>query len=121
MLCGKFHALLELGVPPTKRRRDGDNLMKICFDYAIRVGLIKDDSLCEKGTFMWVNADVAPPHGCRLTLWDAMSEPIIYDFEEIKAHLERIKVERELDEAALLDQANKPDVPVAAGRLGRFR
>jgi hypothetical protein len=43
-----------------------------------------------------------------------MSEPIIYDFEEIKAHLERIKVERELDEAALLDQANKPDVPVAA-------
>lgn len=70
MLLGKFHALLEL-YRPDKRRRDGDNFWKASLDYIVRIGLIKDDSYCEKGTFCWVSESDAPPYGCRLTVWDA--------------------------------------------------
>ena len=70
MLCGDFHCLLEL-VRPDKRRRDGDNYWKAPMDYAVRIGLIKDDSLCQKGTFLWIKGEGAPQHGCRITVWDA--------------------------------------------------
>lgn len=69
MLCGEFECLLEL-VRPDKRRRDGDNHFKAVLDYGTRVGLFTDDSLCQKGTFIWVTGADAPPHGCRLTVWD---------------------------------------------------
>jgi len=71
MLCGKFHCLLELYTSDGRRRRDGDNRFKAPLDYAVRVGIIKDDSYCEKGTFMWTTPETAPPYGCRLTVWDA--------------------------------------------------
>lgn len=70
MLCGKFHCLLELYTSDGRKRRDADNRMKVPLDFATRIGLIVDDSYCEKGTFMWVSEADAPPHGCRLTLWD---------------------------------------------------
>lgn len=69
MLMGEYECLLEL-VRPDNRRRDGSNYFKAPEDFAVRVGLMKDDSYCIKGTFMWVKADVALPHGCRFTLWD---------------------------------------------------
>jgi Holliday junction resolvase RusA-like endonuclease len=70
MLCGKFHALLELYTSDGRRRKDVDNRTKAVLDFATRIGLIKDDSYCEKVTSMWVPAEVAPPNGCRLTIWD---------------------------------------------------
>jgi hypothetical protein len=69
MLCGKYECLLEL-VRPDKRRRDGSNFFKAPEDYLVRIGLIRDDSDCERGTFAWVKGDGAPPYGCRLTVWD---------------------------------------------------
>lgn len=70
MLCGKFAALLELYTSDGRKRKDVDNRTKAVLDFAVRVGLIKDDSHCEKVTSMWVKADGAPQYGCRLTLWD---------------------------------------------------
>jgi Holliday junction resolvase RusA-like endonuclease len=70
MLLGKFACLLELYTSDGRKRADADNRIKSVLDYATRVGLIKDDSYCEKGTFMWVSAEAAPEYGCRLTLWD---------------------------------------------------
>jgi Holliday junction resolvase RusA-like endonuclease len=72
ILYGDFHCLLEL-VRPDKRRRDGDNYFKAPLDYATRVGLITDDSHCQRGTFAWVSGDasVKPTYGCRLTMWEA--------------------------------------------------
>lgn len=67
-LCGSYQCLLEL-VRPDNRRRDGSNYFKVPEDFAVRVGLVKDDSFCEKGTFMWVSADKLP-YGCRFTVWD---------------------------------------------------
>ena len=69
MLYGNFNCLLEL-VRPDNRRRDGDNYFKAVLDYGTRVGLIKDDCFCQKGTFAWTTGDGSPPHGCRLTIWD---------------------------------------------------
>lgn len=69
MLKGKFHALLELYTADGRKRRDGDNRMKAPLDYLKRIGLIEDDRFCERGTFAWVPEDVAPPYGCRLTIW----------------------------------------------------
>lgn len=71
MLLGKFHCLLEIYTSDGRKRRDADNRMKVPLDYATRIGLIKDDSYCERGTFAWVKAEDAPPHGARLTIWDA--------------------------------------------------
>jgi Holliday junction resolvase RusA-like endonuclease len=68
-LVGEFHALLEL-YPPDKRRRDGDNYFKAPMDYATRIGLIKDDSYCTKGTFHWIRGENGFGVGCRLTIWD---------------------------------------------------
>ena len=70
ILCGDFHCLLEL-VRPDKRRRDGDNYFKAPLDFSTRIGLIKDDSFSERGTYAWVSGEGAPMYGCRLTLWDA--------------------------------------------------
>lgn len=69
-LGGKFHCLLEL-VAPDKRRRDGDNYFKAPLDFATRIGLISDDSMSEKGTYLWIRDGLGPPSGCRLTIWDA--------------------------------------------------
>ena len=71
ILLGNFNCLLEL-VRPDNRRRDGDNYFKAPLDFAVRAGLIKDDSYCQRGTFAWVSGDASViPHGCRLTLWEA--------------------------------------------------
>lgn len=70
MLVGNFHCLLEL-VAPDKRRRDGDNYFKCPLDFATRMSLIKDDSYCMKGTFVWVTTPLLPQCGCRLSLWEA--------------------------------------------------
>ena len=70
MLLGEYHCLLEL-VRPDNRRRDGSNYFKVPEDFLTRIGMIKDDSFCEKGTFLWVKGEGAPPHGCRFTIWDA--------------------------------------------------
>jgi hypothetical protein len=69
-LIGEYHCLLELAAPD-RRRRDGSNMFKAPEDYAVRIGLIKDDSLCIKGTFVWCRGEDKPPYGCRLTIWDA--------------------------------------------------
>lgn len=71
MLVGKFHCLLELYTDDGRKRKDADNRIKAPLDYATRIGLIKDDSFNEKGIYMWVPKEKAPPYGCRLTLWDA--------------------------------------------------
>lgn len=70
MLEGEYHCLLEI-VRPDKRRRDGSNYFKAPEDFLTRVGLIKDDSFCTKGTFAWVSGDGAPPYGARMTIWEA--------------------------------------------------
>ena len=69
MLMGKYNCLLEL-VAPDNRRRDGSNYFKAPEDFAVRVGLMKDDSMCEKGTFLWIRDSGGPLYGCRFTIWD---------------------------------------------------
>ncbi len=71
MLSGPYHCLLEL-VRPDNRRRDGSNFFKVPEDFLVRIGIIKDDSLCEKGTFLWIKGEGAPESGCRFTVWDAI-------------------------------------------------
>lgn len=70
MLCGEYHCLLEL-VRPDNRRRDGSNFFKAPEDFLVRIGLIRDDSDCSKGTFMWIKGEGEPEFGCRITVWDA--------------------------------------------------
>lgn len=70
MLLGEYHCLLEL-VRPDNRRRDGSNYFKAPEDFLTRVGLIKDDSFCMKGTFVWRKSDADLSQGCRVTIWDA--------------------------------------------------
>lgn len=46
---------------------DGDNRIKVVLDYAQRIELIKNDSLCRKGNWEWVPASQAP-YGARLII-----------------------------------------------------
>lgn len=45
-------------------RSDGDNRIKCVLDWCQRSGLIKNDNLCDGGTWDWGEA----PSGCRITL-----------------------------------------------------
>lgn len=49
---------------------DGDNLCKCVHDYLERIAIIKNDCLCEGGSWVWGDA----PSGCRVTvegyLWE---------------------------------------------------
>jgi Holliday junction resolvase RusA-like endonuclease len=67
-LPGKFEAVIQLFTGDARKRRDADNRIKAVFDFATRVGLIKDDSYCERVTAEWVDKDAAPLSGCRLIL-----------------------------------------------------
>lgn len=70
MLVGPFFALLELHTTDKRRRKDADNRWKAVLDYATRIGLIQDDCHMQWGLVGWVDdATVAPPYGCRLTIW----------------------------------------------------
>ena len=68
MLPGKFEAVIQIFTKDGRKRKDADNRIKVVFDFAMRVGLIKDDSYCEKVTAEWVPEEAAPQSGCRLTL-----------------------------------------------------
>ncbi len=67
MLRGPFKMTLHLLRPSNNTRMDIDNRIKAALDYAVRLGLIEDDSYLQYGEFGWGTRDQAP-HGCRLTL-----------------------------------------------------
>ena len=60
-----FTALILLDVG--RRKGDADNRIKACLDWAQRLGLVTNDSLCDEVTARWVPTHEAP-HGCRLVL-----------------------------------------------------
>ena len=66
MLMGPFVAILELHSTDGRKRRDCDNRIKAAIDYAVRLGLVQDDSFMEWVVAGWT--DEPPPHGCRLTI-----------------------------------------------------
>ena len=65
-ITGAYGAIL-IAVKPDKRRRDLDNLTKVCKDFAVQHGLVEDDSLCDKLYVRWGTSKEAPL-GAKLTL-----------------------------------------------------
>ena len=51
-------------VPPDKRRRDLDNLMKVVNDALLSAGVLTDDcgSVITNGSWQWAPADPGAPH-----------------------------------------------------------
>ncbi len=58
-ISGPYGAIL-IAVKPDRRRRDLDNLTKVCKDFAVQHGLVPDDSLCEKLYVRWGTPKEAP-------------------------------------------------------------
>lgn len=59
---GRFRVDLRLAAAKRDARQDGDNLQKCVLDWLQRVEIIRNDSLCEAGSWAW--ADI--PCECRV-------------------------------------------------------
>jgi Holliday junction resolvase RusA-like endonuclease len=77
-VLGPFHAYIEVG-RPDKRKRDLDNLLKVCLDAAKDGGAIRDDSDAQSISARWVDdlkgvrITITPADEPWITLGDAAS------------------------------------------------
>lgn len=75
MLMGPFVPILELHTTDLRKKKDNDNRMKVPLDYAVRLGLIEDDSFSRFGIAGWVDNPLPGlREGARLTLWPYQKE-----------------------------------------------